>query len=87
MIPARSFEHSDVGVFGLARSGMASVRALRAGGARIFAWDDNAETRVQSARDGAIVIPWSDWPWNGLKALMFEQWRRRFARSAIPAWR
>jgi UDP-N-acetylmuramoylalanine--D-glutamate ligase len=70
MIPARSFEHSDVGVFGLARSGMASVRALRAGGARIFAWDDNAETRVQSARDGAIVIPWSDWPWNGLKALI-----------------
>ncbi len=59
MIAVRSFEHADVGVFGLARSGMASVRALHAGGARIFAWDDNAATRTQATREGASVIPWS----------------------------
>lgn len=70
MIAARSFEHSDVGVFGLARSGMASVRALHAGGARIFAWDDNAATRAQAAREGASVMAWSDWPWDRLKALV-----------------
>ena len=63
MIPARSFEHADVGVFGLARSGSASVRALHAGGARVFAWDDDAATRMQAARDGATVMPWADWPW------------------------
>lgn len=70
MIAARSFEHADVGVFGLARSGMASVRALHAGGARIFAWDDDAGARAQAARDGASIMPWSDWPWDQLKALV-----------------
>jgi UDP-N-acetylmuramoylalanine--D-glutamate ligase len=70
MIAARSFEHADVGVFGLARSGMASVRSLHAGGARIFAWDDDAATRAQATREGASVIPWSDWPWDRLKALV-----------------
>jgi UDP-N-acetylmuramoylalanine--D-glutamate ligase len=70
MIAVRSFEHADVGVFGLARSGMASVRALHAGGARIFAWDDNAATRTQATREGASVTPWSDWPWDRLKALV-----------------
>ena len=40
MIPARSFE-GQRGVFGLARSGLAAARALKAGGAEVAAWDEN----------------------------------------------
>ncbi len=47
MIPVRAFANADVAVFGLARSGVSSVAALKAGGARVLAWDDN-----EAARDG-----------------------------------
>lgn len=70
MIAARSFEHADVGVFGLARSGLSSVRALKAGDARVFAWDDRDEARKQAADEGAMIVPWSQWPWDKLKALV-----------------
>jgi UDP-N-acetylmuramoylalanine--D-glutamate ligase len=70
MIPARSLAHQDVGVFGLARSGLASVRALKAGGARVFAWDDKESARVIAEADGATVLPWRDWPWAKLKSLV-----------------
>lgn len=70
MIAARSFAHQDVGVFGLARSGLASVRALKAGGARIYAWDDKESARVAAEAAGATVLPWRDWPWEKIKALI-----------------
>ncbi len=70
MIQARSFAHQDVGVFGLARSGVASVRALKAGGARIHAWDDRDEARAKAEAEGATVATWRDWPWEKLKALI-----------------
>jgi UDP-N-acetylmuramoylalanine--D-glutamate ligase len=62
MIAARSFANQTVGVFGLARSGAASVRALKAGGAHVFAWDDNEALRAQAAKDGANVAPFAEWP-------------------------
>jgi UDP-N-acetylmuramoylalanine--D-glutamate ligase len=70
MIPARAFAHADVAIFGLARSGIASVRALRAGGARVHAWDDKDESRREAERDGATVKPWAEWPWHTIKALV-----------------
>jgi UDP-N-acetylmuramoylalanine--D-glutamate ligase len=70
MIAARSFAHQDVGVFGLARSGLASVRALNAGGARIYAWDDKESARIAAEAEGATVLPWRDWPWDKIKALI-----------------
>src|ERR1700712_2330640 len=70
MIAARSFAQLDVGVFGLARTGMASIRALKAGGARVYAWDDKEESRRQATAEGATVLPFADWPWNKLKALV-----------------
>jgi UDP-N-acetylmuramoylalanine--D-glutamate ligase len=70
MIAARSFAHQDTGVFGLARSGLASVRALKAGGARVYAWDDKESARVIAEAEGATVLPWRDWPWAKLKALI-----------------
>jgi UDP-N-acetylmuramoylalanine--D-glutamate ligase len=70
MIIARSFANADVGVFGLARSGASSVRALKAGGARVFAWDDNPNARDAAAKEGATIAPFAEWPWQSLKALI-----------------
>jgi UDP-N-acetylmuramoylalanine--D-glutamate ligase len=70
MIGAHSFENRDVAVFGLARSGMASVRSLKAAGARVLAWDDASEPRKLAAEAGATIAPWSEWPWDRLKSLV-----------------
>jgi UDP-N-acetylmuramoylalanine--D-glutamate ligase len=70
MIPARAFANCDVAVFGLARSGLSSVVSLQAGGARIVAWDDNADARAQAERAGARIVPFEAWNWDALKALI-----------------
>ena len=49
MIPVDGFSARKVAVLGLARSGLATVRALRAGGAAVFAWDDDADRRPAAA--------------------------------------
>lgn len=46
MIPVTSFAGKRVAVFGLGRSGIASVEALTAGGASVVAWDDSGEARA-----------------------------------------
>jgi UDP-N-acetylmuramoylalanine--D-glutamate ligase len=70
MIPVHNRANADVGVFGLARSGLSSVRALIAGGARVFAWDDNPAARDDAERAGARVVRFQDWPWRNLKSLV-----------------
>jgi UDP-N-acetylmuramoylalanine--D-glutamate ligase len=59
-----------VGIFGLARSGLATVRAARDGGAgQVWAWDDKAEAREAAAALAATVAEPAGWPWPEL-ALM-----------------
>src|ERR1700750_1328618 len=70
MIVARSFANRDVGVFGLARSGLASVRSLKAGGANVYAWDDKEEARNAAREAGAVIAPFDAWPWDKIKALI-----------------
>jgi UDP-N-acetylmuramoylalanine--D-glutamate ligase len=70
MIVSHAFAKSDVAVFGLARSGVASVKSLVEGGARVFAWDDKEESRAAAKREGAVVMPFVEWPWPRLKALV-----------------
>ena len=43
MITAQAYQGKKIGVFGLARTGVAAVEALNASGADVWAWDDNAE--------------------------------------------
>ena len=50
MIPVTTFAGKKVAVFGLGGSGLASARALLAGGADVVAFDDNAESVAQGAR-------------------------------------
>lgn len=44
MIQASGFKDKTIAVFGLASSGLATCRSLIAGGANVWAWDDNSVT-------------------------------------------
>ncbi len=55
MFPARQFEGKAVAMFGLARSGISCAKALLAGGAKVFAWDDS-EPAVEKARAEGLSI-------------------------------
>ncbi|WP_417464984.1 UDP-N-acetylmuramoyl-L-alanine--D-glutamate ligase [Kordiimonas sp.] len=46
MITASAYKGKKVGVFGLARTGVAAVRALEASGAEVLAWDDAPERQA-----------------------------------------
>jgi len=51
-----TLEGKPVAVFGLARSGLASVRALVKAGAAVSAWDDKEEARLQAQEVGAQLV-------------------------------
>lgn len=70
MIVSATFAKADVAVFGLARSGVASVKSLVEGSARVFAWDDNDTNRAAAKKEGAVIQPFAEWPWQKLKALV-----------------
>ena len=52
MIPVRGYSGRKVAVLGLGRSGLASARALVAGGAEPLLWDDSPEARARAAAEG-----------------------------------
>ncbi|MGA8077169.1 MAG: UDP-N-acetylmuramoyl-L-alanine--D-glutamate ligase [Xanthobacteraceae bacterium] len=54
MIAVTTFAGKTVAVFGLGGSGLASAKALLAGGADVIAWDDNAAS-VKKAREAGIA--------------------------------
>lgn len=70
MIAVDIFQGRTVAVFGLARSGLASVRALKAGGAEVLAWDEKNVLREAAREAGAKTVPWQDWPWDRLGAVI-----------------
>jgi len=70
MIPVTTFAGETVAVFGLGGSGLASCRALMAGGAQVLAWDDNAAgvAAAEAAGIPTLDLRRADWP--GLAALV-----------------
>lgn len=70
MIPITEFKGRDVAVFGLARSGLTAARALMAGGARVHAWDDKAETRAAAEAEGLTLSDINARDWRGFAALI-----------------
>jgi UDP-N-acetylmuramoylalanine--D-glutamate ligase len=70
MIAAASFAHRTAAVFGLARTGMAAIKSLRAAGAAVYAWDDRPVAQAEATAAGAIVAPFASWPWDKLTALI-----------------
>lgn len=51
----KNLKTRPVAVFGLARSGLSVVRALKGAGVKIFAWDDNEENREDAKKLGADI--------------------------------
>lgn len=74
MIALRQYQDKKLGVFGLAKAGTATVSALVAGGADVFAWDDKEESRKafsQQFTEGKVrLIEPKNWPWKDLAALV-----------------
>lgn len=70
MITVRAFAHKTVAVFGLARTGLGAIRALVAGGTHVIAWDDNSAARDLGGQEGAEIVPWREWPWEKIAALV-----------------
>ena len=70
MIPSRAFANRTVAVFGLARTGLGAVRSLVAGGTNVIAWDDDSAARDLGGQEGADIMPWRQWPWEKIAALV-----------------
>ncbi len=70
MIPVTTFAGRRVAAFGLARSGLASVRALLAGGAEVLAWDDGETSRARATGEGFALTDLKATDWSGLAALV-----------------
>ncbi|MDO1584499.1 UDP-N-acetylmuramoyl-L-alanine--D-glutamate ligase [Rhizobium oryzicola] len=52
MIPVTTFAGRNVALFGLGGSGLATARALVAGGAHVTAWDDNPDSVAKANAEG-----------------------------------
>lgn len=52
MIPVAGYDGQNVAVLGLGRSGMATAKALVAGGAEPICWDDSVEARAAAENEG-----------------------------------
>jgi len=70
MIPVTIFAGRDVAVLGLGLSGLASARALKAGGANPVLWDDNAGPREEAASEGFALADLRETDWSRFAALV-----------------
>src|SRR5438874_10156865 len=70
MTPVTTFAGKTVAVFGLGRSGLATCRALLAGGAAVIAADDTARSREAAAAAGFCVEDLKDADWSRFAALV-----------------
>ena len=71
MIPITLFENQNVAVFGLGGSGLATLEALVAGGAKVFAFDDKEESRQKAAAiAGVEIVDLKEADWSSFAALV-----------------
>lgn len=70
MIAVTQYKGKLVVVLGLGRSGIATVRALEAGGAKVLAWDDGENQRRQAEGAGLSLSALDDVVWGDVAALV-----------------
>ncbi|TCO16079.1 UDP-N-acetylmuramoylalanine--D-glutamate ligase [Camelimonas lactis] len=70
MTPVATFAGRAVALFGLGGSGLATARALLAGGADVTAFDDNAASRERAEAAGVSVADLRDADWKNFAALI-----------------
>jgi UDP-N-acetylmuramoylalanine--D-glutamate ligase len=80
MIQVSRYRNKRVAVFGLAKSGIASIRALKEGDAEVMAWDDNEQNRTSllaSTNPDYLTLSleetlshYENYPWKSVRALI-----------------
>jgi UDP-N-acetylmuramoylalanine--D-glutamate ligase len=70
MTPVTSFSGQAVALFGLGGSGLATARALTAGGAKVSAWDDGEASRAAALAEGVPVVDLHSADWTEFSALV-----------------
>ena len=70
MTPITTFAGKTLAVFGLGGSGLASCRALLAGGARVLAGDDDANRMQAAVAEGMTFADLRSADWSGFAALV-----------------
>ncbi len=70
MITVTSFANKQIGVLGLGRSGLSAARALAAGGADVWAWDDAETTRDAALKEGVALTDLYQSDWSKLDTLV-----------------
>src|SRR5687767_1657687 len=70
MIPITVFAGKVVAVFGLGGSGIASARALLAGGADVIGWDDSPDSVTKAASAGIPTGDLRHLDWTRIAALV-----------------
>ncbi len=70
MIPVTTLKGKKVALFGLGGSGLATARALVAGGAEATAWDDNPDSAAKAAAEGIAVADLRTIDWNSLSVFV-----------------
>jgi UDP-N-acetylmuramoylalanine--D-glutamate ligase len=70
MIPVTTFRGKTIAVFGLGSSGLATGKALLAGGARVAAWDDGAAARTRAEAAGLPLVDLAAADWSLFAALV-----------------
>jgi UDP-N-acetylmuramoylalanine--D-glutamate ligase len=71
MIPVQGHSGQKIAVLGLGRSGLATARALVAGGAEPLLWDDSAEARATAEAEGFSITDLTrDAAWDSVSLLV-----------------
>jgi UDP-N-acetylmuramoylalanine--D-glutamate ligase len=70
MTPVGTFAGRRVALFGLGGSGVATLRALLAGGAEVAAWDDNEAQRAKVLAQGFALADLAAADWSAFAALV-----------------
>lgn len=70
MIEVGAYRGKTVAVFGLARSGVSSALALKAGGAEVLGWDDREPARAAAAAAGVDIRNLEGIDWRNVAALV-----------------
>jgi UDP-N-acetylmuramoylalanine--D-glutamate ligase len=70
MIAATTFSGKHVALFGLGGSGLATARALHAGGAKVSVWDDNSAARDKAVAEGFSVVDLSSAQWSEFQSFV-----------------
>ena len=70
MIDLAPLSGSRFAVLGLARSGLATMRALAAAGIAAPAWDDSAQRRAEAEAQGIVLRDPAEWHWPAIDVLV-----------------